>query len=105
MEDKDPLFNETVQLIYSDFEEEKMELLNKNNFGSFQEALTNVVRHMLYHNYKKLINILYKMDVDEKKYTQLFKDLPSDKISNAVADLIIERAREKAAFRQKYRKN
>jgi hypothetical protein len=58
---------------------------------------------MLYNNYNRLINILYKMDIDEKKYTQLFKDLPSDKISEALVDLIIERAIEKAETRKKYK--
>jgi hypothetical protein len=103
MDDKEDLFTETVQLICTGFEEEKPALSGENDFTSFHKALVGIVRAMLYKDYNRLINILYRMDVDEKKYIKLFKDLPSDKIAEGLADLIIERARQKAEMRRKYK--
>jgi hypothetical protein len=103
MDNKKDLFTETVQLICSGFEDQKDALSGENDLASFYQALTQVVRMMLYKDYNRLINILYRMDVDEKKYLKLFKELPSDKIAEGLADLIIERARQKAEMRRRYR--
>jgi hypothetical protein len=103
MNNKDDLFKEITQLICSNFEDEKNALLTNNNFDAFHKDLSQIIRSLLYKDYNRLINILYRMDVNEKKYIQLFKDLPSDKIAEALADLIIERALQKAETRKKYK--
>jgi hypothetical protein len=103
MEDQEPLFNETIQMICSNFEDDKPALINKKDFDSFHKALTLLLRTMLYNDYHRLINILYKMDIDEKKYTRLFKELPSNEIPEGLANLMIERAKQKAEMRRKYR--
>jgi hypothetical protein len=103
MENQEELFTETIELVCLNLEDDKSTLLNNPDFISFHKSLSQVIKLLLYNDYKKLINILYKMDINETKYQKLFKDLPSDQIAEGLADLMIERAKQKAVTRRKYK--
>ena len=50
-----------------------------------------------------LVNILYKIDISEKKLSQLFSGKNRDSIPATLADLIIERQLEKIKLRKMYK--
>ena len=69
----------------------------------FREYLTEKMKDMLDKNYNLLINTLYRIDISEKKLTELFSSKNKESIPQKLADLIIERQIEKIHFRKRYR--
>jgi hypothetical protein len=73
------------------------------NFEDLKKYLTEKLSYLLEHKYDKLINILYKIDVSEKKLGELFSGSNRDSIPEVLAELIIERQLQKVKFRQLYK--
>lgn len=69
----------------------------------FKKYLTERLTYLLENKYDVLINILYRIDVNEEKLAKLFSEKKRDSIPEALADLIIERQLQKAKMRQQYR--
>jgi len=59
--------------------------------------------YLLENKYDALINILYRIDVNEEKLAKLFSETNRTFIPDALADLIIERQLQKIKIRQQYR--
>ena len=81
-------------------------LIPNNDFErleEFRKYLTKKMRDLLDNNYNLLINTLYRIDVSEKKLSELFSEKNKESIPGKLADLIIERQIEKINFRKKYR--
>ena len=81
-------------------------LIPNNDFErleEFRKYLTEKMRDLLDNNYNLLINTLYRIDVSEKKLSELFSEKNKESIPGKLADLIIERQIEKINFRKKYR--
>src|SRR4051812_4563965 len=58
---------------------------------------------MLMHDMEKLLNILYRIDVNERKVKEAFAQSDPKRIAPELARLIIEREMQKAETRLKYR--
>lgn len=69
----------------------------------FRKYLTEKMKEMLDKNYNLLINTLYRIDISEKKLSQLFAAKNKESIPEKLANLIIERQIEKINFRKRYR--
>ena len=81
-------------------------LIPNNDFErleEFRKYLTEKIRDMLDKNYNLLINTLYRIDISEKKVSELFSSKNKELIPEKLADLIIERQIEKINFRKLYR--
>jgi hypothetical protein len=81
-------------------------LIPNNDFErleEFRKYLTEKMKDMLDMNYNLLINTLYRIDISEKKVSELFSSKNKEKIPEKLADLIIERQIEKINFRKLYR--
>jgi hypothetical protein len=81
-------------------------LIPAHDFKTLEEFklyLTEKLSDLLDNKYETLINILYKIDVNEEKLSALFAERNREFIPSALADLIIERSLQKVKFRQKYR--
>ncbi len=59
--------------------------------------------YLLMHDLPRLWNILYRIDVNERKVKQLFEGNQAELIAPGLTDLILSRLREKAETRLKYR--
>jgi hypothetical protein len=73
------------------------------NFEELKEYLTEKLLYLLENKYDTLINILYKIDVNEEKLAKLFSGTSKDSIPEALAELIIERQLQKVRFRRLYK--
>ena len=81
-------------------------LIPNNDFErleEFRKYLTEKMKDMLDKNYNLLINTLYRIDISEKKVSELFSSKNKELIPEKLADLIIERQIEKIHFRKLYR--
>ena len=69
----------------------------------FRKYLTGRLAYLLENKYETLINVLYRIDVNEEKLAKLFAETKSESIPESLADMIIERQIQKIKFRQKYK--
>jgi hypothetical protein len=69
----------------------------------FRKYLTEKMQTMLDTDFNLLVNTLYRIDISEKKLSELFSAKDRSNIPEKLADLIIERQIEKIKFRQRYR--
>ena len=69
----------------------------------FRLYLTNKISDLLDTKYNTLINILYRIDVDEEKLNELFSGKNREHIPGALANIIIERSLQKIIYRQMYK--
>ena len=81
-------------------------LIPNNDFErleEFRRYLTKKMQGLLDNDYNLLINTLYRIDISEKKLSELFSSRNRESIPQKLADLIIERQIQKINFRRKYR--
>jgi hypothetical protein len=69
----------------------------------FKEYLKEKLADLLENKYDVLINILYRIDVNESKLSELFSGKSRGNIPEKLAELIIERQLQKLRFRQQYK--
>ncbi|MBR9976303.1 MAG: hypothetical protein KFF77_12025 [Bacteroidetes bacterium] len=65
-------------------------------------ALIARIAALLSRDPERLMRILYRVDVEERKVQTIFRDLPPADMATALADLIIERQLAKAETRARY---
>lgn len=58
------------------------------------EELTNYIRDLILNDFNKLVQLLYRIDVDEAKLKTLLKDSNED-AAELIAKMIIERQKKK----------
>lgn len=67
------------------------------------ELLTKSIAALLAHPGEKLFQILYRLDVPEKKLQAVLNDLPAGQWPEEIAKLIIDREKEREFWRKRYR--
>jgi hypothetical protein len=92
--EKDFLVNENTSLIPST-EIESLE--------EFRKYLTDKLKLLLDEKFDLLVNILYRIDINEKKLSELFSGQNREFIPSALADLIIQRQLQKIRLRKLYK--
>jgi len=77
---------------------------NHPDVSVFRQELIRKLLHLLNTDHTTLWNGLYRIDVSEQKVRAIFKGIPdSAELAEKLADLIIERQKQKWEIRQKYR--
>jgi len=98
---------EVAEVIAKDFQiadSESLIPVNEiENLDKFKEYLTDRLTYLFENKHDALINILYRIDVNEEKLAKLFSETNRTFIPDALADLIIERQLQKIKIRQQYR--
>jgi hypothetical protein len=69
----------------------------------FRKYLTEKLKFLLDNKFDMLVNILYRIDISEKKLSQLFSGNNRDSIPTTLANLIIERQLQKINLRKMYK--
>lgn len=80
-----------------------MEIESFASYEELREALTSAVMYLLLHDMEKLLNILYRIDVNEPKVKAAFAQNDPKQIAPVIARLILEREVQKAESRRKYK--
>ncbi|WP_299824988.1 hypothetical protein [uncultured Pontibacter sp.] len=76
--------------------------LPASNLEALHFKLSRVVLQLLTSDLPKLLQILYRIDVDEKAVKEAMVADDSELISERIARLILKRELQKAELRQKY---
>ena len=69
----------------------------------FKKYLTGKLKLLLDEKFDQLVNILYRIDISEKKLSELFSAKNKDYIPASLANLIIERQLQKVKLRKLYK--
>jgi len=77
--------------------------IKASNLEQLKEWLTSEIIKLMMNDMEKLLNILYRIDVNEKKVKEVFAQHNPKLIAPNLAELIIEREMGKAETRMKYR--
>lgn len=83
---------------------EKLPAVNElHSMNELKKALIERITFMLDHEYDKLVNAFYRIDLDEVKLHELFSGKKRESIPSILADMIFERQIQKINYRKKYR--
>lgn len=95
-----------THFLITDFELDKLPIKTEPNQQTWYNNLRNWIAHEIdyiwHNNRQKLVYILYKVDISEKKLNQALKNSTDTPIPYIIADLIINREVQKATTRYKY---
>lgn len=92
------LLPDTIQSI-----QKYMEMESSPTYENVIEVLTSSVMYLLLHDMEKLLNILYRIDVNEPKVKAAFAQNNPKLIAPTIAQLILDRELQKAESRRKYK--
>ena len=100
---KDKVIEQTAEIIARDLN------LSPNFSGQGLETLEDiktrlepVIGHLLDHEFERLLQVLYRIDVDEDKVREVLTQSTPGKIAREITDLVIERQRQKIITRNWY---
>lgn len=67
--------------------------------------LVDYINHLLLHDFKRLLQILYTIDVDEQKLKKCLQQNPKTDAAVLIADLLIQRQEEKLKSKQEFKQD
>lgn len=100
------LLNETAFLLNKDFGQEEETALKLNadlNSNDLKNYLKHTIAWYLEYNFHALVNIFYRLDIPEQKFNTYMQQLVGEELTDALADLVLEREMQKAKTRLAYR--
>src|SRR5262245_66275759 len=77
----------------------------KENDSSIETVRQNISTHvndLINHDFEKLVQLLYRLDIDEMKLKKALNEHGEKKAGDLIADLIIERQLQKIKSRQQF---
>lgn len=63
--------------------------------AELRENLSEIVNHLLLHDFNRLVSILYRVDVSEQKLKSLLQQNPDTDAAVLITELLIQRQNEK----------
>ena len=70
-----------------------------------RQKLEGYINDLIQKNFERLVQILYRIDVSEKKIKQLLQSHPQTDAAVIISGLIIERQLEKMRMRERFKKD
>ncbi|MDH5610529.1 MAG: hypothetical protein OEY56_13710 [Cyclobacteriaceae bacterium] len=102
MNEKDQV-QSSAQLIQKDLGlEAEFDLGSVVTVDRLEMELTRVVRYLLDHDFNRLLNALYRIDVGEGTVKQILELALPEEVAPGLARAILTREMQKVALRQKY---
>ena len=90
---------ELVQIINKQTDTDLSEDTSRNEL---QQKLTAFINELIVNDFQRLITILYRVDVDEKKLKRILKENIGKDAGEIIANLIIERQIQKLETRKQF---
>lgn len=79
--------------------------LKEKNYSFAKQIVINRINELIQHDFQKLVSILYRVDISEKKLKQLLKENATTDAAIIITELLLERQLEKIRSRQEYKGN
>ena len=92
-----------TELIIDIKKEMAIELPDNIDLNELKEKLTQHINHLIQHDFERLVAILYRIDINEKKLKELLQRYSDKDSGGIIAQLIIERQLEKIKTRQQFK--
>lgn len=73
--------------------------------ADLRALLADAVNELLQHDFPRLVQILYRVDVSETRLKELLRLYPQTDAGWIIADLLIDREKQKKTSREQFRKN
>jgi hypothetical protein len=73
--------------------------------AEMKEHLLLYINHLLVHDFNKLIQILYRVDVGEQKLKELLVANPQTDAAIIITDLLLQRQKEKIKAKETFKPN
>ncbi len=67
-----------------------------------REKMIPLINDLINHDFNSLVQLLYRIDVDEKKLKAILKENPQQDAASLITDQIIDRQLQKIATRKEY---
>lgn len=94
---------QSIKLISSHFSIPDEELaLQDNTFLLLEKRLTSIVGYLLDKDMNRLLNSLYRIDLNESLFKKILTEEPPENLSRRIAREIINRELQKVQTRAKY---
>jgi hypothetical protein len=71
--------------------------------GIFRSKLSDYINHLLLNDFTGLVQLLYRVDVDENRLKALLREQASADAAGIIADLLIERQKQKLLTRNSFK--
>ena len=92
------------ELIIQDFNlDTEQSLLEVGHLDELREKLEKIVAYLLDNEFERLLNAMYRLDINEDKFKIALSGMGTKAISEEITDLIISREIQKLKTRIKYR--
>jgi uncharacterized protein YacL (UPF0231 family) len=91
--------NELIRLLNKEL---AMDLAGNLSYNDVHARLAAWINEQIKNNFEKLVSLLYRIDVSEKKLKVLLQQFPEEESGNIIASLIIERQEEKLKTRKQF---
>lgn len=79
------------------------EQVNHVRRNELRQELIEYVNNLLLHDFNKLVQLLYRIDVSEQKLKTVLSENPQTDAAVIITDLIIKRQEEKIKARQSFK--
>lgn len=94
---------QVIQMIANDFNLEQEQLLPvPGNLEEIRRRLKAVIDQLLEKDFERLLNAMYRLDIDESKFKQVLSGVYGNDVSAKLAEIIIERELRKVETRKHY---
>jgi len=91
------------ELIVQDFNfEPDQSLVDSKHLEDLKEKLEKIVAYLLDNDFERLLNAMYRLDIDEEKFKKAVSGSDGKNISREIAELIVSREIQKLKTRIKY---
>jgi hypothetical protein len=85
--------------------EQLLQLTSQLNADELRQQLVLHINHLLLNDFNRLVLVLYRVDVSEKKLKELLQVNPQTDAAIIIADLLIERQQQKIKTKESFRRN
>jgi hypothetical protein len=93
---------ELIQSLNADF---AISLPDEAGMEELHAALSQYINHLIVNHFMQLINLLYRLDVSEKKLQQLLLENTAEDAGKIIAGLVIERQLQKIKSRSQFKQD
>lgn len=91
-----------VEEIYQLLVQKPLSLQEKNDI---RQQLVIYINQLLVEDFPKLVQLLYRVDISEKKLKLLLQENKDTDAAEIITDLLIKRQEEKQRMKEEFRKN
>lgn len=71
-------------------------------YNTLQKKLEDHIRYLIRHDFERLVQVLYTVDVDERKLKTLLQQHPGEDTAGIICELILQRQLEKQQSRRQF---